>query len=506
MGNYYYKHNAWKKIVINTAFMLTGSLLILFWPNTWSYLLAKQWQIKPGTLLFKIWSDPPQPIYLDVYFFNWTNPHEFQNQSIKPKFNEVGPYRFQEYPQKVNVTYHDQNDTISYRKQSRFIFLPDESKGQLSDMITSINVVALSSANQARSWNIFKVKGVELSLSFFDQQIHLTKTASELLFEGYDDPIINVAKEIAKIMGITVPFDRFGYFYSRNESSLLTGDFNVDSGISTVGQLRKWNYQSTSDHFEGSCSNLEGASAGELFPPEITNKISTISVFSPEICRNLLIDFEKEINVDGITAKRFIGGDRTVDNGTKYPENKCFFSGDNVASGVLNVTACRLGAPVFMSFPHFYAADESYRNAIEGMAPNKEKHQFYMTFEPKTSLPIEIAGRFQLNVLIKPIRNINMYKNVPTKFLPVVWFEQHFKASQNVNRIIKLLLWIPIIGQIIGFLIALIGIYGIYKISSQKSQNEEISIIRDNNYNSIQMNISKVPEKRLLPEEASLIN
>lgn len=41
-----------------------------------------------------------------------------------------------------------------------------------------------------------------------------------------------------------------------------------------------------------------------------------------------------------------------------------------------------IGAPVFMSFPHFFNADEYYLNAIEGMSPNKEKHQFFMTFEP----------------------------------------------------------------------------------------------------------------------------
>lgn len=50
-------------------------------------------------------------------------------------------------------------------------------------------------------------------MKFFGQQIHLTKTADELLFKGYDDPIIRVAKDIAKIMSIDVPFTRFGWFY-----------------------------------------------------------------------------------------------------------------------------------------------------------------------------------------------------------------------------------------------------------------------------------------------------
>jgi len=71
-----------------------------------------------------------------------------------------------------------------------------------------------SSAVQAKSWNIIKLKGVELSMAFFGQQVHVTKTANEWLFEGYEDPIINVAKDIASILNIgDIPFERFGWFY-----------------------------------------------------------------------------------------------------------------------------------------------------------------------------------------------------------------------------------------------------------------------------------------------------
>lgn len=161
--------------------------------------------IRPGNLIHKFWMNPPQPLYLDTYFFNWTNPHDFLNKSTKPIFKEIGPYRFQEFPQKVNVSFHDHNETVSYRKQSRYIFLPEQSKGKLTDVISSVNVIALSAANQARTMNLFKTKGIELSLRFFGQEIHTVKTASELLFEGYDDPIITVAKDIASLMGIDVP-------------------------------------------------------------------------------------------------------------------------------------------------------------------------------------------------------------------------------------------------------------------------------------------------------------
>lgn len=82
---------------------------------------------------------------MDIYLFNWTNPHEFTNKSVKPKFDEIGPFRFQEFPQKVNVTWHNANSTVSYRKQSRYHFMPDQSNGRLDDVITSVNVIALVS-------------------------------------------------------------------------------------------------------------------------------------------------------------------------------------------------------------------------------------------------------------------------------------------------------------------------------------------------------------------------
>lgn len=108
--------------------------------------LQQQIALKPGSKSYGYWSEPPQPLYLDIYLFNWTNPHQFTNKSIKPNFDEIGPFRFQEFPKKVNVTWHDANSTVSYRKQSRYFFVPEQSKGRLDDSITSVNVIALVSS------------------------------------------------------------------------------------------------------------------------------------------------------------------------------------------------------------------------------------------------------------------------------------------------------------------------------------------------------------------------
>lgn len=117
--------------------------LILFIAFSLDRSTMQQLELRPGTLYHKLWTEPPQPIYMDIYFFNWTNPLDYKNHSVKPQFDEIGPYRFQEIPQKVNVTWHDGNATVSYRKQSRYFFVPEQSKGRLDDVITSVNVIAL---------------------------------------------------------------------------------------------------------------------------------------------------------------------------------------------------------------------------------------------------------------------------------------------------------------------------------------------------------------------------
>lgn len=63
-------------------------------------------------------------------------------------------------------------------------------------------------------------------------------------------------------------------------------------------------------------------------------------------------------------------------------ENTCFCHGECMWSGVMNVSACRFGSPAFLSLPHFLYADPALREAVEGMAPDPDKHSFYFAVEP----------------------------------------------------------------------------------------------------------------------------
>lgn len=163
----------------------------------------------------------------------------------------------------------------------------------------------------------------------------------------------------------------------------MNGHFNAHTGVDDItkfDRLENWQYEPTNTFFKGECSAFTG-SAGEFYPPGIT-KEQTVSIFSPEICRSFHLDYEEEKNIYGVNTLKFSGGDRTVDNGTLYPENECYCSGECVPLGLFNVSACKFGTPGFISFPHFYNADPFYLDQVEGLKPEKDKHQFFISYEP----------------------------------------------------------------------------------------------------------------------------
>lgn len=89
------------------------------------------------------------------------------------------------------------------------------------------------------------------------------------------------------------------------------------------------------------------------------------------------------------------------DNGTNVEANKCRCEGvECQPSGTLNVSSCKYGAPAFVSLPHFYLADESYRQNITGMKLNKEDHQFSLILESVNNSYVFTFSKFYSKIII----------------------------------------------------------------------------------------------------------
>lgn len=246
--------------------------------------------------------------------------------------------------------------------------------------------------------------------------------------------------------------------FQRNGTSNLTGHYNMHTGdgdMSRIGKVELWDYRNYTDFFPRECGLING-SAGEFYPPK-QQRDQPISFFSPDMCRSIAFDYAEDQVVNGINGYKYSGGKRTVDNGTVYPENECFSEGQSVPSGVMNVTSCRMGTPVFMSFPHYYASDPYYLNQVEGLSPNQSKHEFYMILEPMTGIPLDVAARLQINMLIRPV-DIKLYEDAPFMFFPVLWFEQKVTIDDTMAAEVRMVVNIPTIGYICCGIVVAVGV------------------------------------------------
>lgn len=182
-----------------------------------------------------------------------------------------------------------------------------------------------------------------------------------------------------------IPYEKIALLAERNSSDLLSGDFTIKTGVDDIGSLGKIskfnNLQEFPFYTAKPCNTLKG-SPGEFHPPNVNTK-EPLNLFIPAICRSIEYEYEKDDEVKGIKGNRFSLSKKTLDNGTVYEENKCYQSGEKLPSGLSNASVCNYGFPAFISAPHFYMADPSLLDAVEGITPSvKDMHESYVTLEP----------------------------------------------------------------------------------------------------------------------------
>ncbi len=255
--------------------------------------------------------------------------------------------------------------------------------------------------------------GANVMLNVNHTTLFVTEKVGEWLYDGYDDLLVTFLRSTNSTL-FQVPFEKFGWFVDRNNSWSYDGVFNMNTGesdMSKMGMLNEWNYESKTPFYSGGCSAINGTS-GELWPPKIDPE-GDLTLFVSDICRSVSLApaASEQVERHGVVGSKWIGDSRVFDNGNTYEPNKCFCTSDpeecpDLLPGVYNVSDCRFGAPVFISYPHFYLGDPSYANAFDGLNPSKEKHEFSMALEANTGIPVEVNARMQINVLLQPISGL----------------------------------------------------------------------------------------------------
>ena len=117
-----------------------------------------------------------------------------------------------EIEKKVDMKWNP-NGTVTYRRQKFWYFDRSKSVGPLTDVITTINVPVVGSAEFVRG-SFFMEWGISDMLSTLDATLFVNRTVGELLFDGYEDTVMDLGSSFGSVGDDdSVTMDKFGWFY-----------------------------------------------------------------------------------------------------------------------------------------------------------------------------------------------------------------------------------------------------------------------------------------------------
>ncbi|CAJ0919617.1 unnamed protein product [Ranitomeya imitator] len=341
--------------------------------------------LKNGTEVFNDWVNPPPPIYMQFYFFNVTNPLEVLDGE-KPVVDEIGPYTYREYRPKENVEFLRNGTKVFAVNPKTYIFEPNKSVGDPKvDLIRTINIPIVTLLEMTRNNKYFKyIKAIVAAvLKTYNENIFLTRSVDDLLW-GYKDPVLSLVHTVVPEIS-----EMFGLFYNMNATNDGTYVFLSGSeGYMDFTKIVEWNENRSLSWWTTDTCNMINGTDGTSFHPLI-NKDDIIYLFSSDLCRSIFAVYEASDSVKGISVFRFTPPAKVFANVTVNPDNAgyCVPKGNCLPSGLLNVSVCKQDAPIILSSPHFYQAEEFVINSVIGMKPKKEDHETFMDINPKPSTP-----------------------------------------------------------------------------------------------------------------------
>uniref|UniRef100_A0A2I3GPS3 Platelet glycoprotein 4 n=1 Tax=Nomascus leucogenys TaxID=61853 RepID=A0A2I3GPS3_NOMLE len=204
--------------------------------------------------------------------------------------------------------------------------------------------------------------------------------------------------------------------------------FNGKDNINKVAIIDTYKGKRNLSYWESYCDMINGTDAAS-FPPFV-EKSQVLQFFSSDICRSIYAVFESEVNLKGIPVYRFVLPPKAFASPVQNPDNYCFctekiISKNCTSYGVLDISKCKEGRPVYISLPHFLYASPDVSEPIDGLNPNEEEHRTYLDIEPITGFTLQFAKRLQVNLLVKPSKKIQVLKRLKRNYIvPILWLNE----------------------------------------------------------------------------------
>ncbi|XP_022913485.2 sensory neuron membrane protein 2-like [Onthophagus taurus] len=458
--------------------------------------IAEQVRLEDDTEQFERWRKLPVDMAFKVYIFEITNPEEVIAGTEKPNVKERGPYVYNESREKTGISRNKTADTLTYKQYQQYSF-----NKEASGINTEEDEFYVLNTPLIGAFQTIDLMGGFGSLvndvwegAFSDHQIlgpFIKIKVKDYLFGGLvfctdlTNSMCGLVTETSKQMKnleIT-PEGYISFSFFKFKQNAHDGEYVIKAGMDVVedlGLIENWEQTTKLDTWEddGECNTIRGRDSS-IYPPYIEEE-DEFDIYSTDICRVVRLEYKREEEYKGVTGqRRHLKQDTLTNTGsnscfcTKYTATLEGSRDECLPNGFVDLFTC-LKASVILSFPHFLWADKDTAATVTGLTPDEDKHITFVNVEPGTGYPLQGSKRVQFNMILRPIKGIDMTQTLTPAMVPLIWIDEGVELTDDLideldeKYLSKLVLVDAVTWTLIAVGIVLFLVFGCWFIFKKK--------------------------------------
>lgn len=423
---------------------------------------------------------------LSFYLYNVTNADQVIKSSAKIKFDEIGPFVYDEYKEKEFIDNNQTSGLITFKLKRRYIL--DESLSVADPKKVTIiwpNVPLLAAKGYIDKLPFYERLPINIVI---DQAIKITKepafindTAQNFLFDGSRRNLFEFLQNLDQLK-LLKPWplkdNKFALLYGKNftwdpitdRTMTVSAGFGGTQNSSLLNQYIKINGSSHLPYWKSqprTCNSV-GGTDGQSFQPFL-ERTQQIKVYSLDICRTLSLKYRDDVYIRGVNSFKYTLDEMALQSGQKNSANQCYClssSAECQLDGLIDLSTCN-NPNVVASGAHFYAGSSELLSRVSGVSPaNSSLHEPIIYVEPNTGVVSKAWVPIQFNVRLEKngFKIFDFFKEERPLIVPLVWVLESAEltddqASLLGRELVLLNSWLVtlVLGTSIFFILAILA-------------------------------------------------